>query len=169
MKTKTFMAVMAVMLALSCQKTTRSSVDESTLNLTAPSGKVIAGSMDQLKSRTATMLAKQFGITQDFAVTGINYLNVPTGYAAILALRFGNGVEENLGIVSGIKISLPKSSEAVMISENQNSNNPDNPTYTVRCVGSCGCSLYMSYNRSSGQWNIFCDGCDECRATIIIQ
>lgn len=52
------MAAIAILLLLSCQKSSRNATKEPTLNITAPSGQPIAASAKQLKEMTASMLSR---------------------------------------------------------------------------------------------------------------
>ena len=59
MKTTTFLAGLAFVVLLSCQKTTRYSTHEKELNLVAPSGQAIAGSISQFKTQAASLVTKK--------------------------------------------------------------------------------------------------------------
>ena len=84
MKTTTFLAVMAMLLMLSCKKAQNVTADEKKLNLTAPSGLQIAKDIADLKTETGKLLPNP---SQFFEIIDIRYAPLQTGYAAIVRYR----------------------------------------------------------------------------------
>ncbi|HYC27780.1 MAG TPA: hypothetical protein VEB42_03175 [Chitinophagaceae bacterium] len=165
MKARTFMAVMAIVLVLSCQKTSRSSTDERTLNLTAPSGQQIAKSFDKLKNTTASVLEAKLGIRQNFTITSIDYLPVPKGCAAVINFKLDNGQTGSVGVLSinNLKALTP----AVDAGSGAMYDDADSNTVLayLTCTGTCECRAYLAYNKRTGEVTKSC-GCEECTGEV---
>lgn len=161
MKTTIFMAVMAIMLLLSCQKSKRNTPEEPTLNITAPSGQQIATSTKALKEMTASMLTERFSIQQAVTITSINYLPVARGFAATIHFQLEDGMKGSYAVISEqyIKHLTPALPVAV------ESGDGESRTYMLVCSGPCQCRAYMVYNHSNNTLSWSC-GCEECGGTI---
>lgn len=157
------MALLAIALAFSCQKTSRNS-DERTLNLTAPSGRQIAKSFEQLKSTSALVLKEKLGIRQSFIITSIDYLPVPEGYAAVMNFELNDGQTGSIGLLSlnNVKALNPAVNANSITYESVDENTVQ--AY-LTCTGTCQCRAYLAYNRRTGEVTKSC-GCDECTGEV---
>lgn len=166
MKTTTFVAVMAILLLLSCQKTTRTATDETTISLTAPSGQTVASSLRSLNQRTASVLAKVFSTNQDVAITHIAYLPVQKGFAATVYFEFEDGRTGSFGLLSANQTKDLRIHFPMMAAHEEEQLANAAAAYMLVCRGSCQCRATLSYNSNTGLSGDC--GCDNCSGTLYV-
>lgn len=135
--------VSVVLVIVSCQKNDSTEDSDTTLlNLKAPSGMIIAKSLEDLNSETAVVIGKRYGAVVDFTITNIDYLPIPEGYACTITYKLFDGFVgrysrcyfENYKIIKDQKTS--EQYFVVSLSESKAITK-----VKTTCSGSCGCTV----------------------------
>jgi hypothetical protein len=166
MKTTFLMAATAILLLLSCQKWTRTSPDDKTINLTAPSGQPIAQSLNSLSQRTAHVLARTYNTKEDVTITRIDYLPVQKGFAATVYFTLSDGQAGSFGLLSADHAKGLQTQFPLMTAHEQELQEASAATYMLVCRGSCPCKATLSYSSSSGLSGDC--GCNNCSGTLYV-
>ena len=155
------MAVAALLLlSVSCQKNSTASNKEKELNLAAPSGQRIAASINQLRVDALQVIINKHDGPQEFEITGINFLPIKKGYAAIVSYRLQDGTENSFGIFSGVKYKLAHPNANAL-----NESMAADGKVTISCQGTCTCKMSTTINTDTGVITVDC-GCSNCEAHI---
>ncbi len=144
---------------------------EEALNLTAPSGMAIASNIADLKSDAAKIIAAKYG-KQSFEITGIEYLPVKEGFAAIVSYRIANGATGNFAIFEGVKFNIQsqsivtdtKTGKYLTSGETAKSNGGSIKIICNR-TGDCECRVEGTLDTNTGIATWRCS-CEQCSATI---
>jgi hypothetical protein len=162
MKKRTFAAIAAVMallfLSLSFRKDASISNKERELSLNAPNGQRIATGVRALKAEAAQLLARKHGSVQAFEITGVSFLPVKKGYAAIVSYRLQDGTTSSYGIFSGVQLKLPHK-KALSMEANYDQ-------VKIVCLGICFCHLSVTIDTDTGVITVDC-GCLTCGAIML--
>jgi hypothetical protein len=161
-------AAVLFLLSVSCQKNANLSAKEKTLSLEAPSGRRVASSMQQLKSDAVPTLIAKYGTAEQFEITGIQYLAITKGFAAIVSYRLENGTTGNYGIFSGVKVVLPKAHELTVTKDRLSASTQMREAdgkVTISCKGTCTCRMSATINADTGVITVDC-GCSDCSSTV---
>ena len=161
-----FAAVVALLLlSLSCQKNSTITNKEKNLNLDAPSGQRIASSIEQLKTEAAQIILSKHLGGQSFELTGINFLPVKKGYAAIVSYRLQDGITGSFGIFSGVKYKLAQPDEFSIMANYQDESMAADGKISITCEGNCNCKMSTTINTETGVITVDC-GCNNCSAKV---
>jgi hypothetical protein len=122
-----------------------------------------------LKKETATVISKKFGVKKQFEITGIEFLNVETGYAAIVNYRLPDGMVGNYAMFSGIKFNVEAQSVVTdvksgrQIQESASARVADDGKVKITCsrTGTCECKVEGTVDTNTGivKWGCCCEQC----------
>lgn len=150
-----------ILFSLSCNKEEsrnfQKNLDESSFK--APSGLVIP-----YKTPDLSLIAQEVTGFNELRIVDINYLNVNTGYAAMIFYETNSGMKGNFALVRYPKISFDFKTLKVSKSEDSKVSKLHSGDITVTCKGTCGCFVEGDIN-PDGKIRFRC-GCDDCVATI---
>ena len=180
MKKLFFIACAAMTLAIaplfSCNKA-ESVPNEEKLQLEAPSGQRIAASASDLMKQSSTIINELFGKKQSFQLTGIEYLNVSKGYAAIISYQLSDGTVGNFATIEGVSFKT----DAASISTRKPAKQVKDDTVLADESGSrvslvcqkipptsCPCKIKGILDLITGVITWKCDCTNDCEMVIII-
>lgn len=149
-------ALLLVVLGVGCQNEDLKSPNE--LNLRAPSGVLIATSVDDLKQIAITTIGKRIK-SSEIEILSIEYLQIHTGFAAMIDYSI-NGQKSNFAYFDYDNVEYSasslesKSARVELIQE-----------VTVKCNGTCGCKVEGTI-KPDGTITFGCS-CTDCTATIV--
>jgi len=134
---------------------------DSKISLKAPSGVIIACSLDELiQFASATIEPSLKTNIKDMKILAINYLPVKSGFAAIIEYTI-NGVESNFAYVDYPKVAY---SATTLKSAKMPGIVPNRQQVSVSCAGTCGCRV-EGMIKPDGTITFGCS-CTDCTATI---
>jgi hypothetical protein len=169
MKKSTFPALAAVaallLLSLSCQKHSSISNKEKNINLDAPSGQRIASTIQQLKEDAVQVIVSKHAGLQAFEITGIDFLPVKKGYAAIVSYRLQDGTAGSYGIFSGVRYRLAQPHQLSVMANYQDESMAVDGKISITCEGTCNCKMSTTINTDTGVITVDC-GCNNCSAQV---
>ena len=180
MKKQFFIALMAMIMAIapfmSCDKA-GNVPNEEKLQLEAPSGQSIATSTADLMRQTSTVITEMSGKKQSFQITGIEYLNVSKGYAAIVSYQLDDGTVGNYATIDGISFTLDSKSISTRKPAKKTSDNTvvadeASSKVTLTCQkspgGNCNCKIQGVLDSQTGTITWKCNCQNDCEMVIII-
>ena len=180
MKKQFFIASMAMIMAVvpfvSCNKA-GNVPNEEKLQLEAPSGQKIAASASDLMKQASTIITEMFGKQQSFQITGIGYLNVSKGFAAIVNYQLEDGTVGNYAIIDGVSFALD--SKSISTRKPAKKTNDDtvladetSSRVTLSCQkapgGNCICKIQGVIDAQTGVITWKCNCQNDCEMVIII-
>ena len=180
MKKLFFIASMAMIMAIapfvSCNKA-GNVPNEEKLQLEAPSGQKIAASASDLMRQTSIVITEMFGKIQSFQITGIDYLNVSKGYAAIVSYQLDDGTVGNYATIDGVSFTLDAKSISTRKPAKKTSDNTvvaddasSKVTLTCQKVpgSNCPCKIQGILDTQTGTITWKCNCQNDCEMVIII-
>ena len=160
----------------SCNKA-ESVPNEEKLQLEAPSGQRIAASASDLMKQSSTVITELFGKKQSFQLTGVEYLNVSKGYAAIISYQLSDGTVGNFATIEGVSFKI----DATSISTRKPAKKAKDDTVLADESGSkvslvcqkvpptnCPCKIQGVLNTQTGTITWKCDCQNDCEMVVII-
>ena len=109
MKKFLFLAsIISTVCFFSCSNDVENSFQEETsvLSLVSPNGSLIANSINDLNKRTADIIAEKFGDDYPFTIKAIEYIDVESGFLAIIKYELENGTISNYALSTSTDLAI---------------------------------------------------------------
>jgi hypothetical protein len=163
---KTILLALAACLILitSCNKAQHITAGEENLNLIAPSGKTIATTIADLKTKAAKIVWQKYGTGASFELLTIEYFPAPKGYAASVYYRLKDGSTDSYLTIGGIAYRMTETGVELLPDEPITGREADDGGIKCEKKPECTteCKQTTVLNASTGQLEVDCGCAGKC-------